>query len=108
MKKIVEAIYNKCLKSIRGRVIIIITMSLVEIMEFLFGCCRMVEDENLRNKEEQIRQFSCNILDPIFEIFNPELDEMKKLIRQEMESAFELNVPLAVDIGMGDNWYEAH
>ena len=44
----------------------------------------------------------------IFEIFNPELDEMKKLIRQEMETAFELNVPLAVDIGLGDNWYEAH
>ena len=44
----------------------------------------------------------------IFEIFNPELDEMKKLIRQEMETAFELNVPLAVDIGIGDNWYEAH
>ena len=44
----------------------------------------------------------------IFEIFKPELDEMKKLIRQEMETAFELNVPLAVDIGMGDNWYEAH
>ena len=44
----------------------------------------------------------------IFEIFNPELDEMKKLVRQEMETAFELNVPLAVDIGMGDNWYEAH
>ena len=44
----------------------------------------------------------------IFEIFNPELDEMKKLIRQEMETAFELNIPLAVDIGIGDNWYEAH
>ena len=42
------------------------------------------------------------------EIFNPELDEMKKLIRQEMETAFELNVPLAVDIGIGDNWCEAH
>jgi hypothetical protein len=25
-----------------------------------------------------------------------------------MESAFSLNVPLAVDIGLGDNWYEAH
>ena len=44
----------------------------------------------------------------IFEIFKPEIDEMNKLIRQEMETAFELNVPLAVDIGLGDNWYEAH
>ena len=44
----------------------------------------------------------------IFEIYNPELNEMKKIIQQEMESAFTLNVPLVVDIGTGDNWYEAH
>ena len=44
----------------------------------------------------------------IFEIYKPELEKMKKLIKQEMESAFSLNVPLAVDIGLGDNWYEAH
>ena len=44
----------------------------------------------------------------IFEIFKPELQEMKKLIKGEMESAFSLNVPLVVDIGTGNNWYEAH
>jgi len=44
----------------------------------------------------------------IFEIFKPELKEMKKLIKGEMESAYSLNVPLVVDIGTGDNWYEAH
>tara|TARA_B100000768_G_scaffold135335_1_gene126143 strand:- start:22056 stop:24782 length:2727 start_codon:yes stop_codon:yes gene_type:complete len=44
----------------------------------------------------------------IFEIYKPELEEMRKLIQQEMESAYSLNVPLAVDIGLGDNWYEAH
>jgi DNA polymerase-1 len=44
----------------------------------------------------------------IFEIYKPELEEMRKLIQQEMESAYSLNIPLAVDIGLGDNWYEAH
>ena len=44
----------------------------------------------------------------IFEIFKPELQEMKKLIQEEMESAYSLNVPLVVDIGTGNNWYEAH
>ena len=44
----------------------------------------------------------------IFEIYKPELEEMRKLIQQEMESAYSLNVPLAVDIGLGNNWYEAH
>ena len=33
---------------------------------------------------------------------------MKKLIKGEMESAYSLNVPLVVDIGTGNNWYEAH
>ena len=44
----------------------------------------------------------------IFEIYKPELQEMKKLIKGEMESAYSLNVPLVVDIGTGNNWYEAH
>jgi len=44
----------------------------------------------------------------IFEIFKPELQEMKTLIKLEMESAYRLNVPLVVDIGTGNNWYEAH
>ena len=44
----------------------------------------------------------------IFEIFKPELNEMKKLIKEEMESAYTLNVPLVTEIGTGNNWYEAH
>ena len=44
----------------------------------------------------------------IFEIFKPELNEMKKLIKEEMESAYSLNVPLVTEIGTGNNWYEAH
>ncbi len=44
----------------------------------------------------------------IFEIYKPELQEMKKLIKVEMENAYSLNVPLVVDIGTGNNWYEAH
>ena len=30
------------------------------------------------------------------------------LMREEMQSAVELNVPLAVDIGIGASWFEAH
>jgi len=30
------------------------------------------------------------------------------IMREAMESAVELSVPLTVDIGMGDNWFEAH
>ena len=44
----------------------------------------------------------------IFEIYKPELHRMKELIKKEMESVFRLNVPLTVDIGIGENWHEAH
>jgi DNA polymerase-1 len=30
------------------------------------------------------------------------------MIKNEMENAFSLDVPLMVDIGIGSNWLEAH
>jgi len=44
----------------------------------------------------------------VFEIPENELDNVKQLIKTEMEHVVELPVPLIVDIGVGDNWYEAH
>ena len=43
--------------------------------------------------------------------FNVPLDEVervKALVREEMEGAVKLSVPLRVDIGVGANWLEAH
>lgn len=44
----------------------------------------------------------------VFDVFKPELEALKKMIRSEMENAFELAVPLVVDLGEGSNWLEAH
>ena len=44
----------------------------------------------------------------VFEVAPDELDTASSKIRQLMESAAELSVPLVVDIGVGDNWDEAH
>ena len=44
----------------------------------------------------------------IFEIHKSELDKMKKIVKYEMENAFALKVPLVVDSGIGENWFEAH
>jgi len=44
----------------------------------------------------------------IFDVYKPELDEVKKIVKEYMESAYILKVPLIVDIGIGNNWLEAH
>jgi DNA polymerase-1 len=44
----------------------------------------------------------------VFDVYKPELDLLKDLIRSEMEQAYTLEVPLVVDIGVGNNWLEAH
>ncbi len=30
------------------------------------------------------------------------------MVKNEMENAFDIDVPLVVDIGIGNNWLEAH
>lgn len=44
----------------------------------------------------------------IFEVPNAEIDATTAAVKQVMESAAHLDVPLVVDIGVGDNWDEAH
>lgn len=44
----------------------------------------------------------------IFEIRESELDAAIELIKDKMEKAVELTVPLVVDVGVGTNWDEAH
>jgi len=44
----------------------------------------------------------------VFDVYKPELEVIKTLVKTEMESAFTLIVPLDVDLDTGDNWLEAH
>ena len=44
----------------------------------------------------------------VFDVFKPELEELKTLIKTEMENAFVMDVPLDVEMDIGDNWLEAH
>ena len=44
----------------------------------------------------------------VFDIYKPELETLQPLIKKEMENAFTLAVPLDVEIGLGNNWLEAH
>ena len=44
----------------------------------------------------------------VFEAPEEELEIVTALIKKEMESAYETTVPLLVEVGVGDNWLEAH
>ncbi|GAB4169766.1 MAG: DNA polymerase I [Calditrichia bacterium] len=44
----------------------------------------------------------------VFEVPDRELEEIQSLVKQKMETAMSLQVPLKVDIGAGKNWLEAH
>ena len=44
----------------------------------------------------------------VFDVPKTEVEIVKPIIKQEMENAFKLAVPLEVEMGVGDNWLEAH
>jgi DNA polymerase-1 len=44
----------------------------------------------------------------VFDLYQPEESEVRKLVEEKMKSAITLDVPIEVDIGVGQNWLEAH
>jgi DNA polymerase-1 len=67
---------------------------------------------NIYNKFEQSNFKSKMLLqvhdELVFDVAKDELDMLRPIIKHEMENAYQLKVPLIVDIGVGDNWLEAH
>ena len=58
-----------------------------------------------------IRQLNSRMLlqvhdELVFEVPGPELEDVRALVKHEMEHAADLSVPLVVDIGTGENWLE--
>jgi DNA polymerase-1 len=44
----------------------------------------------------------------VFDVPKNELASIQSLVKETMEQAVELQVPLVVDVSTGDNWLEAH
>jgi len=44
----------------------------------------------------------------VFDVPKTELEIVKPLVKEAMENAFTLAVPLVADLGVGDNWLDAH
>ena len=44
----------------------------------------------------------------VFDLLKSEREGFEKMVKTEMENAFDIGLPLLVDIGFGENWLEAH
>ncbi|BBT19680.1 DNA polymerase I [Aeromonas caviae] len=65
------------------------------------GWIRGIEDESIR----MLMQVHDEL---VFEIREEKLEEYIALIKEKMSGAAELDVPLVVEAGTGDNWDQAH
>ncbi|AVM51102.1 DNA polymerase I [Capnocytophaga sp. oral taxon 878] len=64
--------------------------------------------EQLQAQQLQTRMLLQVHDELVFDVPKNELDIVKPLIKDAMENAFTLVVPLVADLGIGDNWLDAH
>ena len=69
----------------------------------MIGIRRRFRQEHLRSR--MILQVHDELN---FNVRKEELDVVRRIVREEMEGAAKLSVPLTVDCGVGRNWLEAH
>jgi DNA polymerase-1 len=62
-------------------------------------------DQKLRNRQASMLLQVHDEL--VFEVPPEELEELRKLVKHEMETVHRLEVPLLVDLGSGPNWRDA-
>lgn len=65
-------------------------------------------NDRIREKRYKSRMILQVHDELVFDVYRPELDEMTRMVVQEMQQAADLKVPLIVEQGVGDNWLEAH
>lgn len=69
----------------------------------------MVEiSEELEKQKLQTRMIIQVHDELVFEVPDSEMAQVSELVKNKMESAISLSVPIVVNIGVGKNWYEAH
>ena len=68
----------------------------------MIGVSRRLKEKHMKSK--LVLQVHDELL---IEAFQPELEEVKAILQEEMEQAASLDVPLEVDMHTGENWYEA-
>lgn len=81
---------------IQGSAADIIKLAMVKIQ-------RTLEQQKLKS------QMTLQVHDELnFNVLISELDEVKRIVKEEMENAFDFDVPLIIEMKAADNWLEAH
>lgn len=65
-------------------------------------------DKEIRKRKLQSKMLLQVHDELVFEVKNDELDELKELVIDKMKNAIKLNVPIEVEVGIGDTWFDAH
>ena len=66
------------------------------------------------DREMNLRKYKSKMImqvhdELVFDVYNPELEEVKQLVGDKMRNAMpDLKVPIVVEMGVGQNWLEAH
>lgn len=69
----------------------------------------MIQVDKEMTKREMRSKMLLQVHDElIFDMHEAESEELKTLVKEKMENAIRLEVPLIVDIGEGDSWLKAH
>lgn len=66
---------------------------------------RMKNSKAEIKKSKMILQVHDELL---FDVHKDEVEAMKKLVVEEMENAMQIAVPIKAEVGVGENWLEAH
>ena len=69
----------------------------------MIGIYRRMLSEGLQSK--MIMQVHDEL---VFDVYKPELEQMRLIVKEEMVNALKLNIPIVVEMNSGENWLAAH
>jgi DNA polymerase-1 len=69
----------------------------------------MIKIFNALKKEKMKSKMVLQVHDElVFDVVKSELNDIQPMIKELMETALPLKVPVVTEIGIGDNWLDAH
>jgi DNA polymerase-1 len=97
---------NKTLRQFEERVAINMPIQGTAADMIKIAMINIHNEFNSRNlKSKMILQVHDEL---IFDTYTDEIDLVKTIVKEKMESAIKLNVPIKASIGVGNNWLESH